>query len=123
DKDATTGAPAALRFEPIVSWPRTAQVGRTYLVSVDLRIVNPPDRWPYEQEEFAFRCVLDGAPAFAVEEAGETGVVIHRFGGTYGPAQFIVTAGATARKGELRLALLSGGGVTIQTYALPSVIS
>ncbi len=49
-----SGDPAALMIEPLVGWPRKAQAGQSYLVTVDLNGPAAPEDWPYEEEEFDF---------------------------------------------------------------------
>jgi hypothetical protein len=115
----TVDAAPSLRITPVVSWPRHAEPGRRYLVTVDLALDHPTD-WPYQAEEFAFGCLLDGMGRFTVEALGDTSVVLHRFGGTYGPARFLVTPrpgpGTAAR---LVLTFTTAGGVPLPALPLP----
>ncbi|GAA2423724.1 hypothetical protein GCM10010191_39810 [Actinomadura vinacea] len=82
---------ARMVVQPLVGWPRTVTPGQAHLVTVDLRAAEGQG-WPYEEEEFAFPCMLDGAPHFTVEAVSDPSVILHRFGGSYGPARFVVTA-------------------------------
>jgi tetratricopeptide (TPR) repeat protein len=109
---------AALRIEPVVSRPRTARAGHAYLVTVDLRGGGPGSAWPYEEEEFGFGVALDGQPLLTCEALGHPSVVLHRFGDTYGPARFLVTAGAATGLAELRLTISNGWGVPVRTAVL-----
>ncbi|WP_440072377.1 trypsin-like serine peptidase [Streptosporangium sp. OZ121] len=112
-------SPPTIQLEPLVSWPRTMTVGQEYLVTVDLRLARPGDEWPYREEEFAFGCMLDGGERIAVESVDDVSVILHRFGGTYGPARFVVTARGETGDHELRLSLSTQRGATVRTDTLP----
>ena len=114
-----SGEGAWLRIEPVVSRPHTARAGGTYLVTVDLRGPAEPDVWPYDEEEFAFGIALDGGPQLVCEAIGHPGVVLHRFGDTYGPARFVVTAGPRSGTAVLRLSVSNSFGVPVRTVGLP----
>ncbi|MFG1809452.1 FxSxx-COOH system tetratricopeptide repeat protein [Streptomyces sp. NPDC049040] len=114
-----TAEGARLRIEPVVSRPQTAQTGRVYLVTVDLRGGGAGSEWPYEEEEFTFGIALDGHPYLTCEALGHPSVVLHRFGGTYGPARFVVTAGPATGSAALRLTVSNGWGVPVRTARLP----
>ncbi|TDE26838.1 tetratricopeptide repeat protein [Actinomadura sp. 6K520] len=110
-------SPAEVRLRPVVSWPRRAETGGRHLVSVDVELEGPLGEWPYEQEEYAIGCVLDGGSGFAVESVGDTTLVVHRFGGTYGPVTFVAQA-LDAPGEELCLTLVTAGGVPFRTVRL-----
>ncbi|GAA3422719.1 hypothetical protein GCM10018952_76670 [Streptosporangium vulgare] len=112
-------SPPTVQLEPLVSWPQTMLVGQEYLVTVDLRLASPGDGWPYREEEFAFSCMLDGGERIAVESVDDISVILHRFGGTYGPARFVVTARGDAGDDELRLSLSTQRGATVRIDILP----
>ncbi|WP_412515754.1 tetratricopeptide repeat protein [Actinomadura madurae] len=111
-----TDAPA-VRLRPVVSWPARVEPGGSYRVSVDLETEGPPDEWPYPEEEYAVGCMLDGGTGFAVESVGDTTLVVHRFGGTYGPVTFVAHA-LDAQGDELCLTLVTQGGVPFRTIPL-----
>ncbi|WP_327720025.1 FxSxx-COOH system tetratricopeptide repeat protein [Streptomyces sp. NBC_00490] len=117
-----TGDASSLLVEPLVGWPRTAQAGQSYLVTVDLNGPTGDEDWPYEEEEFDFGVALDGAPHFVCEALSEPSVVLHRFGGTYGPARFVVTADGTPGPGTIWLTITNRWGVPVRTVELPSEI-
>jgi len=106
---------------PVVSWPRLARPGNRYLVTVDLRRTRPADDWPYDEEEFTFACAVDGGRYFTVACVGETSLVLHRFGGTYGPVRFIVKAERIEAPAStaLWLTLSTEGGVALPAVELP----
>ncbi|MFE7790860.1 FxSxx-COOH system tetratricopeptide repeat protein [Streptomyces sp. NPDC057460] len=114
-----------LLIEPVVGWLREVEAGLVHYVSVDLRgplnARNEEDSeaWPYEEEELAFSVSLDGAPYFVCEVLDDPGVVLHRFGGTYGPARFIVTAGAATGPATLRLTISNQWGTPVRKAELP----
>jgi hypothetical protein len=112
----------SLLIEPVVSWPHEAEAGRRYLVTVDLRSPQGADEWPYDEEEFEFGFALDGAPHFICQALDDPSVVLHRFGGTYGPARFVVGAGSTLGPGAIWLTISNRWGVPVRTVELPSEV-
>ncbi|MFD7130874.1 FxSxx-COOH system tetratricopeptide repeat protein [Streptomyces sp. NPDC059894] len=116
------GDPAALMVEPLVGWPRTARPGSTFLVTVDLGGPVGADNWPYEEEEFDFGIALDGTPQFVCAALSDPTVVLHRFGGTYGPARFLVTADHILGPATIWLTISNRWGVPVRTVELPSDI-
>lgn len=106
-----TPAPALL-LEPLLGYPREAEIGKTYLLTVDLRSVENGGAWPYPQtEEVTIYCFVDAGDLFRSRAFGEPAVVLHRFGGTYGPARFLLTPEPAERKGKIRVTLANGWGV------------
>ncbi|MGW4803253.1 tetratricopeptide repeat protein [Kitasatospora sp. NPDC004272] len=115
-----------VELRPLVSWPHQPQAGRSYLVTVDVELAGtgPVPEWPYEQEEFAIGCMLAGCPGVEIEAIGATALVLHRYGGTYGPARFAVHVAADFPPPEpeparLRLTLVTAGGIPFRTLDLP----
>ena len=45
----TTGV---VMLEPVVSWPREVELGRSYLVTADIRSAASMESWPYAEEQF-----------------------------------------------------------------------
>ncbi|GAA2684757.1 FxSxx-COOH system tetratricopeptide repeat protein [Streptomyces violaceolatus] len=112
-----------LLIEPVVAWPRQAEAGGDYLVTVDLRGPLPspdgtPAQWPHPEEEFTFTVTLDGAPHLDCSALGEPNVVLHRFGGTYGPARFRVSAGTDLGPASLWLTVSNQWGVPVRKAEL-----
>jgi len=126
--DRGTDGDHGLQLRPTVAWPHAMTVGRRHLVEVDLDLVTSggtaPDVWPFDQEEYAYTCLLNGGEDFSLWAVHDASVVVHRFGGSYGPAQFVVipNAGQAADDGDdsrpLRLTILNPWGVPIKTYEL-----
>ncbi|MFS8198757.1 FxSxx-COOH system tetratricopeptide repeat protein [Streptomyces sp. CWNU-52B] len=116
-----------LLIEPVVAWPRTAETECEYLVTVDLRGPLPEDEdtagsWPYPDEEFTFTVTLDGSPYFVCTALDEPSVVLHRFGGTYGPAHFRVSTGRATGHASLWLTVNNQWGVPVRKAELHSEI-
>jgi Cdc6-like AAA superfamily ATPase len=109
-----------VRLKPVVSWPRQVSPGQRYLVTVDVELDDPASSWPYDQEEYAIGCMIDGSPGFDIESVGDTTLVVHRFGGTYGPAKFVAHAlDDSTGDWNLSLTLVTAGGVPFRTLTLP----
>ncbi|MFI5689797.1 tetratricopeptide repeat protein [Streptomyces sp. NPDC051636] len=109
-------------LRPLVSWPEEVETGQKYLVTVDVEFDADNDCWPYDTEEYAIGCMLEGGPRLAVESVGDTTLVLHRFGGTYGPARFVTyPVGDTAPGHDtaLLLTLITAGGVPFRSERLP----
>ena len=109
-------------IQPLVKWPRQVTPGRSYLITVDVRLTDPNAPWPYDEEEFVVGCMLDGRPTCTVRALGDAGVVLHRFGGSYGPARFLAEIPAERTDftdAALWLTLTTAGGVPFYTGKLP----
>ncbi|MCX0246017.1 ATP-binding protein, partial [Streptomyces drozdowiczii] len=124
-----TPAERPLLIEPVVGWLPEVEPGLVQCVSVDLRGPldahgdTDGDAWPYEEEEVTFSVALEGAPHFVCEAIEGPGLVLHRFGGTYGPATFLVTAGPSAGPGVLRLTIFNQWGASVRKAELPCSIT
>jgi hypothetical protein len=79
-----------LSVKPIIHYPRVAQVGKTYLMTIDLE-VEEGSEWQYEEEEYPIYCTVD-SEIFNSKPVSEPVVVLHRFGGAYATAKFILQA-------------------------------
>ena len=116
----------SVALTPVVSWPREAAPGGRYLVIVDLQLNTGTASWPYPDEEYVVGLMLSGRSHLAVSSLGNTSVVLHRFGGTYGPARFVVSvddAAATGVRTALWLTLISAGGIPFHTAQLPVTVT
>ena len=115
DQDAATG------IQPLVNWPRIVEAGHSYRITVDLRLADAAP-WPYDEEELIIGCTIDGRPTCRVLALGDAGVVLHRFGGSYGPAQFLAEVfedQTDFTDAALWLTLTTAGGVPFYTGKLP----
>ncbi|MEU6556880.1 hypothetical protein ABZ915_42535 [Streptomyces sp. NPDC046915] len=107
-------------LRPLVSWPEEVEAGQKYLVTVDVEFDAENDAWPYDTEEYAIGCMLEGGNRLAVESVGDTTLVLHRFGGTYGPARFVTyPVGDAGHDTSLLLTLITAGGVPFRSERLP----
>lgn len=110
-----------IEIEPLISYPKKAEAGKTYVMTVDLRQTATSEAWPYEDEEYVIHFMLDSMPLFNSEPIGDPSVVLHRFGGTYGPAMFILTANEKEMFGNMRLTLVNEWGVPVDVIEIPGV--
>ncbi|MCP4113628.1 MAG: SUMF1/EgtB/PvdO family nonheme iron enzyme [Desulfobacteraceae bacterium] len=111
----------SIKIEPIVKYPRKAEPGKNYLMSIDLRpVITTDDEWLYEKEEYVIYFKIN-TQLFSIKPVGEPAVVIHRFGGTYGPARFLLTAKKQDLSGNINITLVNGWGVPIDYFELSGI--
>jgi nucleoside phosphorylase len=108
-----------LSVKPIIHYPRVAQVGKTYLMTIDLE-VEAGAEWQYEEEEYPIYCTVD-SELFSSKPVGEPVIVLHRFGGSYGEARFLLTAVAEERRGNVKVALINAWGVVTRIVNLEGI--
>ncbi len=115
--DQPYDASQPIQIKPIVNYPREAQAGQTYLMTIDLQLAVPNAPWPYPDEEYPISFILNMQPYFRYEalSAGHRpGVVLHRFGGTYGPAHYLLTASEQpVAPGRISITFINGWGLPI----------
>ncbi|MET8578250.1 FxSxx-COOH system tetratricopeptide repeat protein [Streptomyces sp. NPDC005012] len=75
--------------------------------------------WPWPEEELGFTVGLDGGSAFACKALGEPLLLLHRFGGTYEPVEFLVVAADTVGPAGLWLTLNNEHGMPVHSVDLP----
>jgi hypothetical protein len=109
----------ALAIKPIVRYPRVAQVGKMYLMTIDLE-VEPGAEWNYDEEEYPVYCTVE-SELFTTQIIGEPVIVLHRFGGSYGEAKFLLTAAAESRQGNVKVALINAWGLSIGLFRLKEI--
>jgi tetratricopeptide (TPR) repeat protein len=109
---------------PIISYPREAQAGKSYIMTIDLRVTTNYHDWPFPEEEYPIWFILNVAPLFNYEPLGDSNpaVIIHRFGGTYGPATFLLSATQEEITGKLYITLINDYGIPIDEIILESKI-
>ncbi|MEI6444398.1 MAG: formylglycine-generating enzyme family protein [Nostocales cyanobacterium ELA583] len=110
-----------ISIQPTISYPQQAEVGKTYLMTIDLIQTGNCEEWNYEEEEYPIYFRVDTTPLFKNQPIGEPAVVLHRFGGTYGAAKFLLTAADKEMKGEIRVTLVSAWGVSLKMLRLQDV--
>jgi small GTP-binding protein len=104
---------ASVEIQPVVRLPIQAVSGRDYIGSVDLAHDLDPTKWPYSKEEFEITCVLETLPFFEHRALGEATLILHRFGGTYGPVRFLLKARGTAGTGLVNVIFLNEAGLPL----------
>ena len=111
--------PLPLSIQPVISYPSVAKVGKTYMMTIDLE--TPSGEWLYEEEEYPIDLMLDTLPLFRCQAVGESSLVLHRFGGTYGAAKFLLTAAQEEMQGKIRVTLVNKWGVPIRVLSLNNI--
>src|SRR3989442_6679763 len=120
----STNEQGQITIEPLISYPSRAQVGKSYRMTIDLRVTSSYDHWPYDEEEYPIWFILDTMPLFSHEPVGDgtSSVVLHRFGGTYGPAMFLLTAAEEEMSGNIRILMVNRHGIPIKQITLKSEV-
>jgi serralysin len=108
-----------MKADLVVSYPRVAEVGKRYALTIDL--THDVTSWSFDTEEYAVHCVVEASPAFSCQPEGDASLVVHRFGGTYGPARFVLSANQVAESSRIRITLLSARGLPLRTRDLDDV--
>jgi tetratricopeptide (TPR) repeat protein len=108
-----------LSVKPIIHYPRVAQVGKTYLMTIDLEVEMGAE-WQYEEEEYPIYCTVD-SELFSSKPVGEPVVVLHRFGGSYGEARFLLVADSEVKQGSLKIILINAWGVQFKVLNLDQI--
>ena len=111
----------SISIQPIISYPREAEVGKTYLMTIDLQQSDSSDGWPYQEEEYTIDCILKTKPLFRSEAIGESAIILHRFGGSYGEAKFLLKAADEEREGAIQITLINSWGVPVRVINLPNI--
>ena len=109
-----------ISVQPLISYPREAQVGKNYLMTIDLQLSGKSE-WDYAEEEYPIYCMLETSPLFSSKPVGEPTIVLHRFGGTYGPAKFLLKAAPQEVEGKIKITLVNQWGVPIKVLNLNDV--
>ncbi|QJB43796.1 hypothetical protein [Dolichospermum flos-aquae] len=110
-----------ISIQPTISYPQQAEIGKNYLMTIDLTQTGNCEEWNYEEEEYPIYFRVDTTPLFKNKPIGEPAVVLHRFGGTYGAAKFLLTAADKEMKGEIRVTLVSAWGVSLKMLRLRDI--
>ncbi|SNQ51849.1 hypothetical protein FRACA_830012 [Frankia canadensis] len=111
-------APTALTIEPVVSWPHEVRAGGLYQLTVDVRPAADAGAWPFPREEVTVHLQLFCPPGIVPTLMTEPAVVLHRFGGTYGPARYVLAVDDAVRSGSLQLVLSNRAGVPFHVAGL-----
>ena len=78
-----------LLIKPKISYPRVVNINSTYLMTIDLQ---PEEEfaWEVDEEEYPVYCSLE-SELFNCSPIREPIVLLHRFGGNYGSANFLIS--------------------------------
>lgn len=80
---------STLSVKPIIKYPSEVQLGKTYLMTVNLRLKEGVS-WYYEDEEYPIYCTVE-SNFLNSKPVGEPILVLHRFGGCYGEVKFLLS--------------------------------
>ncbi|NET33816.1 MAG: AAA family ATPase [Cyanothece sp. SIO1E1] len=108
-----------LGVKPIITYPRKAQVGKTYLMTIDLQIED--GEWQYDEEEYPIYCSVNST-LFSSKPVGEPVVILHRFGGNYGAANFLIKTMVQEVESNIRITLSNRWGFYLQTLIITPTI-
>src|SRR5258708_12466549 len=113
-----------IMIEPVISYPHEAQTGKSYIMTIDLQMTASYKDWPFDEEEYPIWFILNTDPLFSYEAFGNDNpvVILHRFGGTYGPATFLLTAALKEISGKIYITLVNDWGIPIEEIAVESKI-
>ncbi|MBM7845925.1 tetratricopeptide repeat protein [Herpetosiphon giganteus] len=104
-----------------VVYPQRMYINQSYLITAD--IVNTSlqeDIWHTIGEEYPFTCIINGNELFDVDTI-ERQIVVHRFGGSYGPAQFLVSPQSSEHDASLEIALINQHGIPVKVQELNGI--
>jgi internalin A len=108
-----------LSLKPIIHYPRMAQVGKTYLMTIDLE-VGEGFEWQHDEEEYPIYCEVYSDP-FSSKPIAEPVIILHRFGGSYGASKFLLTATQQTSDGIVSVRLIDKWGVSIKVFNLDQI--
>ncbi len=111
-----------LSIQPVISYPKEAEVGKTYLMEIDLQMPESGFEWQYEEEEYLIYCMVNAGNLFTVTPVGEPAIVLHRFGGTYGSAKILLEATLEEKSGTVSVFFVNQWGTNIRTITLAVII-
>jgi predicted MPP superfamily phosphohydrolase len=106
---------------PVLRVPLRPVAGQSYVMSVDLTHETPPAAWPYPREELTFTCLIKAHPLFRIRAIGDGTLTLHRFGGTYAAAQFLLWAGEEGVRGKVEVTLVNASGLPVLHLATPEI--
>ena len=109
-----------IAVQPVISYPREAEVGKTYLMTIDLQVVEGSE-WQFEEEEYPIYCMVDSEPLFSCKAVGEPAISLHRFGGSYGAARFLLNTADYELDGKITITMINCWGVPIQSIELKNI--
>jgi hypothetical protein len=111
---------STLSIKPVIHYPRVAQVGKTYLMTIDLQ---PEEEfeWQYEEEEYPIYCSVDSQPFFKATPVGEPIIMMHRFGGSFEISTFSMIALSSSDQGTITISLENAWGFLVEKIKLDQI--
>ena len=89
-------------------------------MTIDLE-VEPGAEWNYEEEDYPVYCTVE-SELFTTQFIGEPVIVLHRFGGSYGEAKFLLkTVLEEQGKGTIEVLLTNKWGLGFKTFELARI--
>jgi internalin A len=110
---------SSISIRPVISYPNEAQVGKTFLISIDLE--HNSVSWPYPEEEYDFNCVIKSSHIFNIQVVGKPTITLHRFGGSYNPACFLLTPLMESKKPEISISIINPWGIVVRRIKLSRI--
>ncbi|MGD1857995.1 MAG: ATP-binding protein, partial [Leptolyngbyaceae cyanobacterium] len=107
---------SALSIRPIIEYPREVRIGKTYLMTINLQPEKILD-WHYEAEEYPIYCEVD-SNLFKIKPIEDAVIILHRFGGSYGMAKFLLSVFKNTEVGYIKTRFFNRWGVLIRTEIL-----
>lgn len=100
-------------------YPPSMIVGKTYELKIDLKNTG---KWPEpEKEEIKITLMVKSSLCSCVPRSRDIPtIVVHRFGGSYGPVEFLLTAWEAGEE-KIRITLVNEHGFPVSTYHLPTI--
>jgi TIR domain/AAA ATPase domain len=108
-----------LSVSPIINYPRQAQVGKTYLMTIDLQ-ADEGYEWTFREEEYPVYCTVK-SDIFISKVLGEPIILMHRFGGSYKAARFRLTALPKVGYGEIEVSLINAWGTRVKVLKITQI--
>ena len=111
--------PSTLAVKPIIHYPESMETGKTYVMTVDLEIVEG-SQWRYDREEYPVYCYMECSRSIQNYCIGEPVVVMHTNGGSYGAIQFLLETSQVQKvsEGSINITLVNQVGFPIENIEL-----
>ncbi|MBT9316439.1 NACHT domain-containing protein [Leptothoe spongobia TAU-MAC 1115] len=108
-----------LSVKPIINYPSLAQIGQTYLMTIDLQPEEDSD-WQLEEEEYPVYCSVS-SEAFESRAIGEPIITMHCFGGSYGAKSFLLKANKIGQAEDILITFRNKWGAPIKSIELKKI--
>lgn len=107
-----------LLIKPVIHYPRVAQVGKTYLMTIDIQT---EEIFSWQEEECLIYCCVS-SNSFKINPVSEPIVILHRLGNSYGESKFLLEAMHECSECTINISLNNQWGVSIINISLESSI-